>query len=211
MSETTTSAQTTNTAEVKPDATTTVTESTKEGATTAAAGAAKLTTETTTLTTATGVPEKYELKAPEGSQLTAEDLEKIASIAKERGLSNEQAQTLVEIKDQTAKDAVEAYVSAQSQKLKTEAEAWIAQSKADKEFGGENFKTNIELAHRALKHFGSETFTETLEKTGLGNHPELVRIFYRIGKEMAEDKFVVSSAHGSGKKDPAEILYGNKT
>ena len=42
------------------------------------------------------VPEKYDLKAPEGSLLAEPMLEKIAAFARERGFSQEQAQAMVE-------------------------------------------------------------------------------------------------------------------
>src|SRR5688572_20896218 len=51
------------------------------------------------------VPEKYDLKLPEGSLLEAAQMEKISAYAKEKGLSNEQAQELLEREN----DAVSGY------------------------------------------------------------------------------------------------------
>ena len=40
------------------------------------------------------VPEKYDLKIPDGALITPADVERIATFAKERGLSNEEAQAV---------------------------------------------------------------------------------------------------------------------
>jgi hypothetical protein len=46
------------------------------------------------------VPEKYDLKLPEASLLDASHVEKLTAFAKERGLSNDEAQALLERENQ---------------------------------------------------------------------------------------------------------------
>lgn len=151
------------------------------------------------------VPEKYELKVPEGSQLDASYVEKIASYAKEQGLSNEQAQALLERDSAALAD----YVKAQHETLEKQQVEWKQQVELDKEIGGQAHRQNVELAHRVLKRFGSEAFLDQLDSTGLGNHPELLRVFVRIGKQMGEDSLVMPGVDGSSTKlDPAQVLYG---
>jgi hypothetical protein len=146
---------------------------------------------------------KYELKIPDGSPLDASVLAEVEAFAKEKGISPEIAQAIVEKQHAAA--------SAYATKLASEYEAtkakWVSAVQTDKEIGGEAFKGNVEIAHRAMKAFASDEFVSILETTGLGNHPELVRVFYRIGKQMADDK-LVTGAQAQPKKSAAEAFYG---
>lgn len=146
------------------------------------------------------VPEKYEFTLPENSPIDDSRLQKIAAMAKERGLTQEQAQAVL--------DSEVDLLSAQLEQFEQLKVKWADDAKADPEIGGEKFKENVELAHRVLKKFGSESFNSELERTGYGNHPELVRVFVKIGKQMAEDQMVIARAQGGEQKSAAELLYG---
>jgi len=151
-------------------------------------------------------PETYDLKLPKDSLLDKSAVDEIAEFAKEQGLSNEQAQKLLERENNVVKD----YADAQITELKEKSEQWVEDVKNDKELGGEDFNKNVEIAHRALEKFGSKQLKETLENTGLGNHPELIRAFSRIGKAMSDDSFVRPGSEGSKQKTAEEIMYGSK-
>lgn len=150
-------------------------------------------------------PEKYELKLPEGSPLKTDHLEKIVSYAKERGLSNEDAQALLERENAAVAD----FVNGQKEILKSTTETWVKEVEQDKELGGEAYKQNVAYANNVVKKFGSPAFIKTLNETGLGNHPELVRVFARIGKIMANDKLVVAGAQSTPKKSIEDVFYGS--
>lgn len=161
-----------------------------------------------TTLTETKVPEKYDLKLPENSLLDAAHLEKISSYAKEKGFSNDMAQALLERESL----AVESYNNAQKDTLQKIGESWVSEAKNDKEIGGEAFKQNTELAKRVVDRFGTDPFKKALNETGLGNHPELLRVFTRIGKAMSEDKLIVPGAQAaSGKRSIEDIFYGAST
>lgn len=150
------------------------------------------------------VPEKYDLKLPEGSLLDAKAIETISSYAKEKGLSNDEAQALIN-RDSSL---VAEYKQSQESAFKQVAETWVSQVQEDKEIGGASFKENAELAKRVIKKFATDDFSKVLDNTGLGNHPELVRVFVRIGKQMGEDKFVNATHVGAEKKSIADRVYG---
>ncbi len=152
------------------------------------------------------VPEKYDLKMPEGSPLKPEYLEKISSYAKEKKLSNDQAQELL----QQQHSVVDEFLKQQVTEFEQTASAWKEQAMKDPEIGGEAFTKNVELAHRALEQFGTPQFRAELSATGYGNHPELVRIFARIGKKMADDKMVVPGAQTGGNRSYEDVFYGDK-
>lgn len=151
-------------------------------------------------------PIEYDLKLPKDSALDEGVVDEIAEFAKEQGLSNDQAQNILEREDKAVKE----YANAQVEGLKEKSTQWVEEAKNDKELGGENFKENVEHAHRALEKFGSKQLKDTLESTGLGNHPELVRVFSRIGKAMADDTIVRPGSEGSKQKSAEEIMYGGK-
>lgn len=153
------------------------------------------------------VPEKYELKLPEGSVLKPSDIERVSSYAKEQGLSQDQAQKVLELEHA----ATASYAKALDAEFKAKQESWIQTSTNDPEIGGAAFKENAELAYRAVQKFATPEFVKALETTGLGNHPELVRTFLRIGKAMGSDSLVrPGSSDPVGKRSVADILYPSK-
>lgn len=151
-------------------------------------------------------PDKYDLKLPEGSLLDTSHLETIASYAKERGLSQEDAQKQVE-RDNAL---VTAHEKKQQENLKKVAEKWLADSKADKEIGGEKLTENVQLAQRVLKKFGDPELNKLLDSSGLGNNPQLLKLLSKVGRAMHDDQLVVSERKGGGGKDvPLEDrIYG---
>lgn len=152
------------------------------------------------------VPEKYDLKLPDGTQLDASAVEKVAQIAKEQKLSNAQAQALLNAKS----DAIAEFTTKQQEQVKHKStNDWVNEMKSDPELGGDGFDKNVEMAKRVVQKFGTESFKKTLNESGLGNHPELVRVFSRIGKLMSEDQLVLPGAQvGGNKLSMEEIFYG---
>ncbi|WP_164038045.1 peptidase [Serratia marcescens] len=145
-------------------------------------------------------PEKYEFTPPEGQELDANALAVFEPIAKELGLSQEQAQKLVDIYPQLQQQQAEAWSK--------QVADWGEQVKADKEIGGDKFNASVGAAQRALDQFGNPELREYLNASGLGNHPALVRFCAKVGKAMAEDTFVVPNQ--GGQRSAADILYGKK-
>lgn len=153
-----------------------------------------------------GAPEKYEFKATaEGQDLDAEALATFEPVARELGLSQEQAQKLVDI---YGKDIVPKLEQKQAEAWQQQTEQWGNDVRADKEIGGDKLTANIGMAQKALDQFGTPELRTYLEQTGLGNHPDLVRCFMKIGKSMGEDSMVM--AGNGGQRSAAEVLYGNK-
>ena len=151
-------------------------------------------------------PEKYEFKAPEGVVLDQQALAEFEPIARELNLTQEQAQKLVELHTKQ----LQSQAQSQTQVAAKQIEAWVGEIKADKEIGGANFDTSVRHAQAAAKKFGSPEFLAALDATGMGSHPELVRVFARIGKAMAEDTFVAPGKE-STTIDPAKKMFPTMT
>lgn len=150
-------------------------------------------------------PEKYDLKLPDGSLLDASAVDRISAYAKEKGLSNEAAQGILEGENK----AVTSYHEAQSNHVAEIKAGWRKTAESDKEIGGAAFKENVELAKRALERFSSEKFRAELNENGFGDHPEMIRSWLRVGKAMAEDKLIHSSSKSdSSTRTLEEVFYG---
>lgn len=76
---------------------------------------------------------------------------------------------------------------------------WAKQATRDKEYGGRKFNKSIELARRVVQKYCSDDCKALLDETGLGNHPEIIRMFYRIGKAMTGD-FKISTRKRTAKQ-----------
>lgn len=150
-----------------------------------------------------GAPEKYEFKPAEGQELDTAALEQFEPIAREMNLTNEQAQKMVDLYGTKIMPMVQ---QQQVEAWQKTTEQWAADVKADKEIGGDKLTGNLSAAQRALAQFGTPELKEYLEGTGLGNHPELVKAFVKIGKAMSEDGMVDGS--NQGQRSAAEVLYG---
>lgn len=150
-----------------------------------------------------GAPEEYaEFVAPEGVTFNPEVMTKFKALAKEKGLSQEDAQQLADLGAEAAQAQRNAFVD-----HVTKAQAqWAEAARTDKEFGGDNLDENMAVAKRALDTFGSPELSTLLKESGLGNHPEIIRAFYRAGKAISEDRLVPG-----GKKpdtsDPAKKMF----
>lgn len=153
--------------------------------------------------TAAGAPEKYEsFKAPEGATLDTQVMSQFEEAARELNLPQDAAQKMV--------DKMAPIMAArQAEQLEAMRNGWAEESKADKEFGGEQLSANMAHAQKALAQFGTPELKTLLNESGLGNHKELVRFMVRAGKALGEDKIVNSGASNAGNssRTAAEVLY----
>lgn len=152
----------------------------------------------------TGAPEQYEFTVPEGVQMDEAGLKSFSEFAKGLDMSQEAAQAMLE-------KMGPAWQQRQSDAIKAVQDNWATESRADKEFGGEKLSENLAVAEKALQTFGTPELRTLLKESGLGNHPEIIRAFYRAGKQISEDRFVAGSAgRPQGQSDYAKSLYPNQ-
>ena len=149
---------------------------------------------------------EHKLELPEGSKLNQSDIDEIAAIARERGLSPDDAKAVLAEREK-------AYVTHESRAVETmkgERVKWVESVKADKELGGDNLAETQRLSMLAIERFATPTLREKLRETGFGDHPEIVRMWVQIGKAMSEDKPGVGGGlgkGGAGPTDAASKLY----
>ena len=90
--------------------------------------------------------------------------------------------------------------------------SWEELSRNDKEFGGAKFDENMAIAKKGYDALATPELKGILNKSGLGNHPELIRAFYKAGKMLSEDSLVMGVASkapsGTSNSEVASVLYG---
>ena len=140
----------------------------------------------------TGAPEEYEkFNAPEGQEYDDQFVKAYGDVAKELNLSQEDAQKLLDKVSPVVRERQQAQIDAVKQ-------GWLDNSRGDKEFGGDKLEANLAVAKTALDKFGTPELKQLMNQTGLGNHPELIRFFYRAGKAISEDTYVGGHKEGEG-------------
>lgn len=146
-------------------------------------------------------PSYDDLVLPDGLSPDAETGAAFRSLAAEAGLSRDTAQKLVDLQAGLIRKQGDAARAA----AQDTARAWAKDAAADAEYGGADFARNAGLARQAIQAFATPALVELLDSSGLGNHPELIRAFYRVGKAMEEDGRVGGSA--APRPDRLAALY----
>ena len=151
------------------------------------------------------VPDTYEFQIPEGAVFDQTMADDFTPLAKDLGLTQENADKLVgffaekaipHLQQQFTNQLVEAQAAQQAK--------WAEAAKGDEEFGGDKFDENAATAKAVLQKLGTPELTAFLNETGLGDHPEVIRFFYRVGKSISEDSLV------GGEAVAGELSVANK-
>ena len=151
-------------------------------------------------------PDTYaDFVMPEGVELDTALLTEAAPLFKELGLTQDQAQKLVDFQAKQAQAGSESQVAAFNQ-LMTD---WQETSRNDKEFGGDKFDESVGIARAAVDKFGTPELKQLLEEHGVGNHPEVIRFMVKVGKLTAEDVPGGTTTPLSKAQDRVSLLYPN--
>lgn len=138
------------------------------------------------------VPEdgKYSYDLPEGVEVDEKVAGEVSAIFKEAGLTQKQAGAVA------AKYValVQQHADQQAELIGKTFDGWVEKAKADEEIGGDKWDASVASANSVLSRFGTPELDTVLATSGVGNHPEVIRIFDRIGKAIADDKFVAGQS-----------------
>jgi len=140
-------------------------------------------------------PDAYEdFKLPEGFDWDDKVGGSFKEMAKEMGLSQDNAQKLVDLGAQMMGGQSTALQDAST----AQAEEWYNESTS-------KFKdADIQVANKALETFGTPELTAMLKATGLSNNPEVIGMFNRIGAATSEGKMIDSNTAAAQSR-----LYAN--
>ena len=144
---------------------------------------------------AVGIPEKYEVKVPEGMNIDAALLEAVTPVMKELKISQEGFQKLVDAYAPVIAKASQAQHEAAMKAFDEQIETW---GKQTREMLGPDAGKAMAPASRLINTFAGKDATalrQLLNDTGLGNHPLMVKFMINAGKAISQDKFVDGGNH----------------
>lgn len=147
-------------------------------------------------------PEEYNIDYRQPGGIDPYIDSQFRSFAHQNGVSGELAQKMVDFNS-----SLEA---ARWQDHQQQVEQWERETRSLPGWHGRNYTRNIGIARRAMQTFGSPELAELVGSSGYGNHPEVVKAFYNVGKCLSEDSYVDSNRRTPRKKTIGEILYPNQ-
>lgn len=158
---------------------------------------------------AANAPVDYEsLKLPEGSLLSTEELAVVKKEAKEQGLTLEEAQGVLEVKN----DSVKTYAANQKELVTQAQQTWKKSWENDPDYGGDKLAESTELAKRAWDKLADPELKQWADQTGLGSNNLVLRMMARIGKMFSEDQLIRGGLGGVPEEiSPEERMYGKTT
>lgn len=137
-----------------------------------------------------GPPEKYEFKAPEGFTLDDAAIDSFSAKAKELGLSQEAAQSLVDFYADLAKTAA----NAPFQAYQDTRAGWVKEVIADKALGNgkDGLSAETQAAIGRVKDLLDpdlrSAFEEAMDFTGAGDNPAFIRTMLALSKYAVEGR-----------------------
>lgn len=147
---------------------------------------------------------RYSLTMPEGIEVDQELIDALGPDFHNLGLTNRQAQQLadrfIEIQGRRGKATSEAWAG--------RVQGWADEARKDREIGGAKWAGTVGSAQRALSRLGTPELREYLNTSGGGNHPEMIRIFAKVGSMIQEDNPPNGGAGGNGRKaETAHLMF----
>ena len=149
---------------------------------------------------------------PQDMEIDHEVLTAFRPIAADLGLDQAQAQSLVDFYAAQVQGMSsrmdEASVLDQNAYINQTRHEWASAARRDEEIGGVRHQQAVSVAQNALRQVATPDLVSILAETGLGDHPEIIRLFYRIGTRIGEDP-VMSGGRGHASASLADLFYGS--
>ncbi len=157
-----------------------------------------------------GKPDKYDysgVKLPENYCYDENLLNEFNELAGKYNLSQKSANELmsiaVKLSQLTGSNFSKTLAEQQRQKVENYRYSLIN----DREIGGANFDKTMRTANIAYTQFANNEVQEILTETGLNCHPQIVKMFYNIGKKMQNDFIFGVNSPAVQKENREDILY----
>lgn len=82
---------------------------------------------------------------------------------------------------------------------------WVDQGKADKDIGGAKYDAAVAESQRVIAQLGTPELKAVLETSGLGSHPEVIRLLTKVAPMLGEGKHVPAGGTGATEPPLAQI------
>lgn len=134
----------------------------------------------------------------------------------EAGLVQQLGQKLIDRHSAEIKKVATLVADAYEKTWRDQTKNWRESFEKDPEIGGKRQNTTVEAAKEFIRRHGGTPEQQTeirtiMDKTGLGNHPALIRLFAKATVAMREPKAVpATSPPPQGNKSRTQKFYGKK-
>ena len=163
-----------------------------------------------------GMPDKYDYSKYSSLNEFGWDNElmnKFLPIAQKLNLSQESLDMLLDLALEMSKKQKNEYEKDETIKLQDKVAGFSKLFDEDKEIPSSNsvqLREYMNVADDAYNKFCSPKLKQILQSSGLIYHPELIKMFYKIGELIKEDTLFHSGKPVVEELTPAQILYGTK-
>ena len=141
-------------------------------------------------------PDKYkpaEVELPEGFNLDESTMKSASEHLHKLGLTQKQFEGATQwFLEHQKNQHVSTHQSSE--------QARVAAENALKDEWKDKFDANMDLAATAIREFAGQDFFDYMDKSGLGNRPEIMKAFAKIGSQLLEDSHR-GQGSGLGVKD----------
>jgi hypothetical protein len=138
----------------------------------------------------------YTFELPEGIAIDQARNDAFVALAKEANLPKDVAQKIVGMEAARIQAEADAHIAM--------VKGWADSLTADKELG---VPENQAIAKGVIDTFGSPELKAFLNESGLGNHPELVKLAFKVGKALSEDSMVRGGQGAQGEQTTAKKMF----
>lgn len=157
------------------------------------------------------IPEAYELTLPEGMALDADLLGEVTPVFKEIGLTNEAANKLMPFAAKLLEKSRTPFETQMLEAISAQRKAWLDEAKSAEDIGGPKWDATLGVAAKGLDAMGFKAGTQfraLLNDSGLGNHPDMIRAFAKLG-ELAGEEGDFARADAGAPVDALSEMYPN--
>lgn len=164
-------------------------------------------------------PTEYsEFTMPEGFEVNEEVMGEftglLGEVEQELGaaLPQEAAQKFVDMGGRLVQEGVEMAMQHAADYHAQRTQEWINTFQQDSELGGteEMQQQSLSEAKRVAQALGGDALIQAIDETGAGNHPEIIRAFFKLKDVVGEDGKIIAANQGGGETNLAQRIYPNQ-
>jgi hypothetical protein len=141
-----------------------------------------------------------DIALPDGFKANPEVMAELTAFINEHGLDKAAAEKLTPVGVKIAESAVKQI----NDGYETTRAGWRDQVANDPILGS---KEQMLIADKGLEAYGTPALRELLDKTGIGDNPEVIRAFHKIGKRVAEDVIERGGSGDTQRSNAADAMY----
>ena len=156
----------------------------------------------------------YSMFKQHGFELDSELLKKFQDVAKKINLTSDALKMLLEIALEMSIKQKTLYEKDEVEKQKENVAKYSKMFEDDStlpDLDSTDVKKYMGLANQAYNQFVNPNLMQIFEAAGLNYHPELIKMFYKIGELIKDDTLPYPKKPSFKELSPAQILYGKQS